>query len=112
MAASRIRPNSLLPSAVAAALVVFGIGVAHADSNDDDFVQKVNNSGVAGAPDDLIRVAHQVCEGLDGGNTPDAIRDALASQLGLRPDRAAIFVAFSASHYCPKYGNLQFKTGS
>lgn len=99
-------------SALAVPLAWMSIGVAHADSNDDDFVQQVNNVGVSGAPADLINNGHSVCTALDGGNTPDAIRDALASQLGLRPDRAAIFVAFSASHYCPKYGNLQFKTGS
>lgn len=95
--------------AMAAPLVLLSIGTAHADSNDDDFVQKANNNGVVGAPTDLIRIAHQVCGSLDDGNSPDAIADALVSQLGLRSDRAAIFESFSATHYCPKYGNLQFK---
>jgi hypothetical protein len=108
MAALPLRLNVLL----AVPLALLSIGVAHADSNDDDFVQKMANNGVDGAPADLIRIAHQVCGGLDDGNTPDAIRDALVSQLHLAPNRAAIFVAFSATHYCPKYSNLQFKTGS
>ncbi|WP_406817366.1 DUF732 domain-containing protein [Mycobacterium sp. M23085] len=95
---------------MAASLVLLPIGVAHADSNDDDFVQKVNNNGVVRAPTDLIRIAHQVCGGLDAGNSPDVIADALVSQLGLRSDRAAIFESFSAMHYCPKYSNLQFKS--
>jgi hypothetical protein len=97
---------------MAVLLVLLSMGVAHADSNDDDFVQKVNNVGVLGAPADLINNAHAVCTGLDNGNTPDSIRDALVAQLGLTSNRAAIFVALSATHYCPKYGNLQFKTGS
>lgn len=97
-----------MASAIAAPLALLSIGVAHADGNDDDFVQKVNNIGVTGAPADLIRIAHQVCGGLNDGNSPDAIADALVSQLGLRSDRAAIFESFSATHYCPKYGNLQF----
>lgn len=112
MTAPPLRPKLLLPFAITLLAVVLHTGEAHADSNDDDFIQKVNNNGVAGAPADLIRVAHQVCAGLDGGNTPDAIRDALSSQLGLRPDRAAIFIAFSATHYCPRYSNLPFETGS
>jgi hypothetical protein len=99
----------LTASGMAVPLVLLSIGVAHADSNDDDFVRQSSNVGVTGAPPDLIRIAHQVCEGLDNGNSPDAIADALVSQLGLRSDRAAIFESFSAAHYCPKYGNLQFK---
>ncbi|MGV0069418.1 DUF732 domain-containing protein [Mycobacterium sp. M23085] len=94
---------------MAVSLVLLSVGTAHADSNDDDFVRQSNNVGVAGAPADLIRIAHQVCQGLDSGNSPDAIADALVSQLGLRSDRAAMFEGFSATHYCPKYGNLQFK---
>ncbi|SOX53819.1 DUF732 domain-containing protein [Mycobacterium ahvazicum] len=96
-------------AALTVSLAVLSMGVAHADSNDDDFVQKANNNGVVGAPADLIRIAHQVCGGLNNGTGPDAIADALVSQLGLRSDRAAIFEALSATHYCPKYGNLQFK---
>jgi hypothetical protein len=79
--------RQLIPLAVAVPLVLLSIGVAHADSNDDDFVQKANNVGVIGAPADLIRIAHQVCGGLDDGNSPDSIADALVSQLGLRSDR-------------------------
>jgi hypothetical protein len=94
---------------MAVSLALLSIGVAHADSNDDDFVQKMNNNGVSGAPADLIRNAHAVCSSLDTGNTPDAIADALVSQLGLKSDRAAVFEALSVTHYCPKYGNLQFK---
>lgn len=98
-----------MASAMAVPLVLFPSGIAHADSNDDDFVQRVNNNGVTGAPADLIRIAHQVCEGLDNGTSPDAVADALASQLGLRSDRAVIFESFSVTHYCPKYSNVPFK---
>jgi Protein of unknown function (DUF732) len=98
--------------AVPVALAALSTGLAHADSNDDDFTQRMNNNGVIGAPADLINNAHAVCNGLDSGTTPDALRDALVAQLKLTPNRAAIFVALSATHYCPKYDNLQFKTGS
>ena len=104
--------RQLVASAAALPFVLLSIGIAHADSNDDDFTQTMNNVGVIGAPADLINNAHAACTALDSGSTPDAIRDALVSQLGLTSNRAAIFVALSATHYCPKYGNLQFKTGS
>lgn len=104
--------KQLVAPAVAVALASLSIGIAHADSNDDDFVQSVNHIGVGGAAADLITNAHAVCDALDGGNTPDKARDALVSQLGLRPDRAVQFVAISATHYCPKYSNLRFSTGS
>ncbi|BBX39604.1 hypothetical protein MSIM_10550 [Mycobacterium simiae] len=101
--------RSLTASLVAMPLALLSIGLAHADSNDDEFVQAANNNGVVGAPVDLLRIAHQVCGGLDSGTSPDAIADALVSQLGMRSDRAAIFESLSVAHYCPKYGNLQFK---
>jgi hypothetical protein len=104
--------RQIAASALGVPVVLASMAVAHADSNDDDFVQQVNNNGVVGAPADLIRIAHQVCGGLDEGSSPDAIRDALVNQLHLAPNRAAIFVAFSATHYCRQHGNLQFKTGS
>ena len=94
------------------ALALLSAGVAHADSNDDDFTQRVNNNGVIGAPADLINNAHAACSLLGSGDTPDVVRDALVTQLHLTPNRAAIFVALSATHYCPKYGNMQFQTGS
>ena len=95
-------------SAIAVPLALLPIGVAHANSNDDHFVQESNNLGVTGAPAALIPLAQQVCTGLDNGNTVDTIADALISQLGVKPNRAAHFVALSVAHYCPKYGNLQF----
>jgi hypothetical protein len=57
---------------MAVPLVLLSIGVAHADSNDDDFVQQVNNIGIIGPPGNLIN-----------------------------PDGAANFVSLSVTHYCP-----------
>jgi hypothetical protein len=101
--------KQLTASAIALSLALLSIGVAHADANDDDFVQKVNNDGVAGAPADLINNAHRVCKGFDSGSAPDSLTDAFVSQMGFTPGRAAQFVALSVTHYCPQYGNLQFK---
>ena len=94
---------------MAVALMFSSMTVAHADANDDEFVQELRSNGVIGAPVDLIRNARAVCEGLDGGSSIDDIADAIVSQLGLKSGRAAKFVAFSATHYCPKYSNLAFE---
>jgi hypothetical protein len=94
---------------MAVPLVLLSTGVAHADSNDDDFVQKVNNVWVIGAPADLINNAHLVCKDLDSGTDVDRLADAFVSQMGFTSGRAAKFVAASVTHYCPQYSNLQFK---
>lgn len=87
--------------------VLLPFGVAHADSNDDSFLSGVKNVGIAGAPADLINNARLACEGIDSGSTPDTVIDAFISQMGFRPDRAAMFVALSITHYCPQYGNMK-----
>lgn len=85
-------------------LVLLSIGVAHADSNDDDFVQQVNNIGVIGPPANLINNAHQVCQFLGHGGTRDSAANSIASQMGFPPAGAASFVSISITHYCPQYG--------
>lgn len=95
--------------ASAVPLALLSIGVAHADSSDDDFVQQAHNVGVSGAPADLINNGHLVCKSLDSGSNPDSITDAFVSQMGFKSGVAAKFVAVSVTHYCPQYGNLPFK---
>lgn len=89
-------------------VMALSAGVAHADANDDDFVGALNNIGVSGAPADLISNAHLVCSNLGSGTTPRSIADTFVSQMGFAPNRAATFVALSATHYCPQYSNLPF----
>lgn len=95
-------------SALALLLALISVGVAHADGNDDDLVQQAHGFGVSGAAADLINNGHAVCKSLDAGSNPDDITDAFVSQMGFQSGVAAHFVAISASHYCPKYGNLKF----
>jgi hypothetical protein len=96
-------------SAMAMPLALLSIGVARADSNDDDFVQRAQNVGVSGAPADLIINGHEVCKLLASGSNPDDVADAFVSQMGFKSGVAAGFVAVSVTHYCSQYSNLQFK---
>jgi Protein of unknown function (DUF732) len=95
--------------AIAVPLTSLSIGVAHADSNDDDFIQKVKNVGVAGAPADLINNAHLVCKSVASGSTPDDVTDAFVKQMGFQSGVAAQFVSISVMHYCAQYGDIPFK---
>ncbi|MBX7135037.1 MAG: DUF732 domain-containing protein [Fimbriimonadaceae bacterium] len=103
--------KKFLVAAAAGAVCLVPAGLAHADSNDDNFVAAMKKNGVEGDTTAMINIAHQVCDGL-ASSDPDTIRDALVSQLQLKPNRAAIFVAQAVGHYCPQYGNLTFKTPS
>ena len=93
--------RQLTASAMAVPLVLLSIGVAHADSNDDDFVQQVNNIGVIGPPANLITNAHTVCQFLNQGGTQEAAANNVASMPGFTPAGAATFVSLSVTHYCP-----------
>jgi Protein of unknown function (DUF732) len=103
--------RELAAAAMAAPLVLLPIGVAHADANDDAFVQKVSNIGVNGAATDLISNAQQVCKSFDSANTVDDTINAFVSQWGWPCNRAAKFVALSVTYYCPKYSGLQTQKG-
>jgi hypothetical protein len=104
----QLRQLAVSTMAVPLALLL-SIGVGHADSDDDDFVQRVKNVGVAGAPADLIRIAHQVCNAMASGSTPDDVTDAFVKQMGFQSGVAAQFVSISVVHYCAQYGNIPFK---
>jgi hypothetical protein len=101
--------RQLAATAMAVPLALLSIGVAHADSNDDDFIQKVKSVGVNGAPADLITNAHLVCHAQASGSNPDAITDQFVTQMGFQSGVAARFVSISTMHYCPQYGNVPFK---
>ena len=87
--------------------ILSSAGLAYADSNDDQFLFAVQNIGINGSPADLIDNARLVCAGLDDGISPDGLINAVTTQLGFRPDRAATFTALSVTHYCPQYGNMR-----
>ena len=100
--------RQLTALAMALPLTLLSIGVAHADSNDDDFIQKV--SGAAqGAPADVIRIAHEICQSLDSGQNVDDVLDGIVTQLHFSVKNAAMLQAQSVTHYCPKYASVPFQ---
>jgi hypothetical protein len=93
--------RQLAASAMAVPVVLLSIGVAHADSNDDDFVREVNNVGIIGPPANLINNGHAVCQFLNQGGTRAAAANNVASMPGFTQAGAATFVSLSVTHYCP-----------
>jgi hypothetical protein len=91
----------LTASAMAVPLVLLPIGIAHADGNDDDFVQQVSNVGIIAPPFNLISNAHTVCQFLNQGGSQATATNNVASMPGFTSDGAASFVSLSVSHYCP-----------
>ena len=53
--------------AVMAVAALFLTPLAHADSQDDQFLSAVAALGITGAPDQLIAAAHTVCDNIGGG---------------------------------------------
>jgi uncharacterized protein DUF732 len=93
--------RQLTAFAMAMPLVLLSMGVAHADSNDDDFVREVNNVGIIGPPGNLINNAHAVCQFLNQGGTRAAAENNVATMPGFTRAGAASFVSLSVTHYCP-----------
>jgi hypothetical protein len=106
------------PVAVAAVAVLLAAAIAHADSTDDQFLGLVSNDGLtAGAPDQMIAMAHQRCDANDlshsgwynfrFGGQPSQFNMAISKislklqSNGLTPDQAVQFMRDSVAVYCP-----------
>jgi hypothetical protein len=110
--------NPLRRVCVAAAAVVVACGVAHADTQDDQFLGLLSNDGLnVGPPDRLIAIAHERCDN-DGlpradvytfpfGGHPSPFRVAMskiAGELqsqGLTIAQVRPFMQDAITVYCP-----------
>jgi hypothetical protein len=105
------------PVLAAAAAVLVGAGIAHADALDDRFFALLSKDGINGAPDQMIAIAHERCDAADlprsglfiprFGAQPGPylaeignIYTELESQ-GLTSAQAAQFIRDAIAVYCP-----------
>jgi hypothetical protein len=82
-------------------VALFGAGVAHADSQDNQYLQAVAALGVTAPPEGLIAAGHAICDGM--GNTV-AMYGVEAQVLGAGvpyPQMGQVFVAAGRA-YCPE----------
>ncbi len=89
------------------AALTAGTAVASADANDDAYLSKLKNLGIAwqpGSESDLIALGHAVCSDRMAGKTPDAIASDLHSGMsakGFSYSDMTAWVSASESVYCP-----------
>jgi hypothetical protein len=83
-----------------------GVGTAHADDNDDLYIDALNHEGIgtARAPRaTLIHLGHTICSDLSNGRTPDAEMKGIFAAAQITEEQAAMLVVAAINGYCPQY---------
>ncbi len=92
-------------TAAALGMATLGLaGTANAASADKEFLAAVEQAGISvDNPQQVIKVAKNVCAALDDGTSPDSILSQITSQTDLTTKQAKAFIVDSAQAYCPEY---------
>jgi uncharacterized protein DUF732 len=101
----------------AAAAVMLAAGIAHAGGPDDQFLAMLSKDGIAGAPDQMIAIAHERCEDANVprsggwnwrfGAGPSPYIGAIGNiyteleATGMNSAQAAQFIRDAITVYCP-----------
>jgi hypothetical protein len=96
---------------VAAAASLAFVGVAGADTNDENYLNLINASGLGCGPgpfscptgdSDMIQIGRAICRQLTHGNSSMAVSQAIIRQKpGVQPDMVVRLVAVAKTAYCP-----------
>jgi hypothetical protein len=96
---------------VAAAASLAFVGVAVADTNDDNYLNLINASGLGcgqgpfscpTGDSDMIQIGRAICRQLTHGNSSLAVTQAIIRQKpGMQPDMVVRLVAIAKTAYCP-----------
>lgn len=93
--------------AIAASLGALGAGLApaaHADANDDKFIQLLISDGIThDSVPAAISAAKKVCEYLQQGMSPNEVVVDVMNSSSLPDYDAGFFVGAAIRSYCPKY---------
>ena len=89
--------------AVATALMLSS-GIAHADSNDDDFLRALHKQGIKGTDQALIKIGHVVCDMRSEGYSENAVMS-FGKLHGNDMSDADVKVIVNSAEaaYCPEY---------
>jgi Protein of unknown function (DUF732) len=100
-------PGTRIVVAMAASFGVLAAGLApaaHADANDDKFVQLLISDGITHeSVPAAIGAARKVCQYLDEGMTPNEVVVDVMNSSSLPDYDAGYFVGAAIRAYCPKY---------
>jgi len=96
---------------VAAAASLAFVGVAGADTNDENYLNLINASGLGcgqvpfscpTGDSDMIQIGRAICRQLTHGNSSLAVSQAIIRQKpGVQPDMVVRLVAIAKTAYCP-----------
>lgn len=103
----KVPSGTRLVVAMALSLGVLGAGVApgaHADANDDKFIQLLISDGITHeSVPAAIAAARKVCEYLSQGMTPNEVVIDVMNSSSLPDYDAGYFVGAAIRSYCPQY---------
>jgi hypothetical protein len=87
--------------------------VARADSNDDAYVQALNNEGIGhrASREQLITLGHTICDDLSHGKSPVAEAMGLYNSADLSQHDAGTRVGAAISAYCARYRSWLWAAG-
>jgi hypothetical protein len=79
-------------------------GIAHADSNDDDFLRALHRQGVTGGDQALINLGHVICDMRSDGYSENAVMSFGKLHGNNMSDQDVKVIVNSAeAAYCPEY---------
>jgi len=95
-----IRPINAVTGAVLTAVSVFCIPLAHATTQDDQFLREVAAAGIQGPPDELIADGHAACDNYANGPAQIAQLVTLSNQ-GISGKQVSAMTVAGFRAYCP-----------
>ena len=92
-------------TAAALGMATLGLaGTANAASIDKEFLAAVAQAGISVYnPQQVIKVAHNVCAALDEGTSANEILSELTEQNDLTTKQGKTFIVDAVQAYCPEY---------
>ncbi len=92
-------------TAAALGMATLGLaGTANAASADKEFLAAIEQAGISyDNPQQVIKVAKNVCAALDDGTTADEILSELTEQNDLSTKQGKTFIVDAVQAYCPEY---------
>jgi Protein of unknown function (DUF732) len=97
-----MQPPTIATALIASAAVLFSAAPAHADAQDDAYLNALGAHGLSTQypPDKLIAAGHRACTYRSAGAAPWQTQDGLVGQ-GIAPQDVDAVVSSAISAYCP-----------
>ncbi len=96
--------GTTLGAAALGMAALIAAGPAAAGSVDSQFINAIDQAGISVEnPQQVIKVAKNVCSALDQGTSANEILSQITSETDLSTKQAKTFIVDSVQAYCPEY---------